>query len=113
MATTDPIALVDHLFRKQAGQMIATLTRTLGPRHLALAEDAVQDALMTAMQQWPFRGVPENPGAWLFQVARNRALDRLRHGKIAVDKEPAIARESAAEELPIAAPLLRGELAAR
>ena len=45
MATTDPIALVDHLFRKQAGQMVATLTRTLGPRHLALAEDAVQDAL--------------------------------------------------------------------
>jgi RNA polymerase sigma-70 factor (ECF subfamily) len=110
MATIDPIALVDHLFRKQAGQMIATLTRTLGPRHLALAEDAVQDALMTAMQQWPFRGVPDNPEAWLFQVARNRALDRLRHGKMAADKGPAIARESATEELPLAAPLLRGEL---
>ena len=51
---------------------------------------------MTAMQQWPFRGVPDNPEAWLFQVARNRALDRLRHGKMAADKEPAIARESAA-----------------
>ena len=81
--------------------MVATLTRTLGPRHLALAEDAVQDALMTAMQQWPFRGVPDNPEAWLFQVARNRALDRLRHGKMAADKEPAIARESAAVESPI------------
>ncbi len=80
--------------------MVATLTRTLGPRHLALAEDAVQDALITAMQQWPFRGIPENPEAWLFQVARNRALDRLRHGKMAVDKEPAIARESAAVESP-------------
>ena len=51
---------------------------------------------MTAMQQWPYRGVPENPEAWLFQVARNRALDRLRHGKMATGKEPAIARESAA-----------------
>ena len=61
MAATDPIALVDHLFRKQAGQMVATLTRALGSRHLSLAEDAVQDALTTAMQQWPFRGVPENP----------------------------------------------------
>ena len=82
--------------------MVATLTRTLGPRHLALAEDAVQDALVTAMQQWPFRGVPDNPEAWLFQVARNRALDRLRHGKMAIDKEPAIARESAAVESPSA-----------
>jgi RNA polymerase sigma-70 factor (ECF subfamily) len=90
--------------------MIATLTRTLGSRHLTLAEDAVQDALMTAMQQWPFRGVPENPEAWLFRVARNRALDRLRHGRMAIEKEPAIARESAAEHSPDAAPLLRHEL---
>ena len=65
---------------------------------------------MTAMQQWPFRGVPDNPEAWLFQVARNRALDRLRHGRMAADKEPAIARESATADAPIAAPLLRGEL---
>ena len=113
MSTTDPIALVDHLFRRQAGQMVATLTRTLGPRHLALAEDAVQDALMTAMQQWPFRGVPDHPEAWLFQVARNRALDRLRHGKMAADKEPAIARESATVEAPSRRPLLRHELPPR
>jgi len=107
---TDPIALVDHLFRRQAGQMVATLTRTLGPRNLTLAEDAVQDALIAAMQQWPFRGVPENPEAWLFQVARNRAFDRLRHNRMATGKEPAIARESASFESPGAAPLLRDEL---
>ncbi len=110
MATTDPIALVDHLFRKQAGQMVATLTRALGSRHLSLAEDAVQDALITAMRQWPFRGVPENPEAWLFQVARNRALDRLRHGRMAAGKEPALARESLTVDPPNAAPSLRGEL---
>ena len=108
--TTDPIALVDHLFRRQAGQMVATLTRALGPRHLSLAEDAVQDALMTAMQQWPFRGVPDNPEAWLFKVARNRALDRLRHGRMAAGKQPAIARESATVEEPGGGPLLRHEL---
>jgi len=90
--------------------MVATLTRTLGPRHLALAEDAVQDALTTAMQQWPFRGVPDDPGAWLFQVARNRALDRLRHVKMAVAKAPAIARESVTVEASGAMPLLRREL---
>ena len=92
--------------------MVATLTRTLGSRHLTIAEDAVQEALLTAMQQWPFRGVPDNPEAWLFQVARNRALDRLRHGKMAADKEPAIARESETVELPSVAPLLREELPA-
>ncbi len=110
MSSADPIELVDHLFRQQAGQMIATLTRSLGSRHLTLAEDAVQDALMTAMQQWPFRGVPDRPEAWLFQVARNRALDRLRHGRMASDKEPAIALATPAIESPRPEPLLRGEL---
>jgi RNA polymerase sigma-70 factor, ECF subfamily len=70
--------VVDHLFRHSAGQMVATLTRIFGPAHLALAEEVVQDALVTALQTWKLQGVPENPGAWLFQVARNRALDHVR-----------------------------------
>ena len=107
---TDPLVLVDHLFRRQAGQLVATLTKALGPRHLTLAEDAVQDALITALQQWPFRGIPDHPEAWLYQVARNRALDRLRHGRIAADKAPDIARRTATVEPPAAAPLLRDEL---
>lgn len=57
--------LVDHLFRHQAGQMVSTLTRVFGPRHLDLAEEVVQDALLKAMQLWPYRGIPENPAAWL------------------------------------------------
>ena len=79
-------SLIEHLFRHQAAQMVATLTRALGGRHLALAEEAVQDAMVTALQQWPFRGVPSDPGRWLFRVARNRALDRLRHHKVIADK---------------------------
>ena len=70
--------LVDHLFRHNAGQMVATLTRVFGPAHLSLAEEVVQEALIAALQQWAIRGVPDNPRAWLFQVARNRALDQLR-----------------------------------
>lgn len=84
--------LVTHLFRHQTGQMVATLTRALGARHLELAEEAVQDALVTALQQWPFRGVPDQPAAWLFHVARNRALDRLRREQTAIDKQPVLAR---------------------
>jgi RNA polymerase sigma-70 factor, ECF subfamily len=70
--------LVDHLFRERSGQMVAWLTRMFGPAHLDLAEEVVQDALIKALQQWPFTGVPRNPGGWLFQVARHRALDVLR-----------------------------------
>jgi RNA polymerase sigma-70 factor (ECF subfamily) len=70
--------LVDHLFRERAGQMVAWLTRAFGPAHIDLAEEVVQDALLKALQQWPYTGVPANPGGWLFQVARNRALDVVR-----------------------------------
>jgi RNA polymerase sigma-70 factor (ECF subfamily) len=82
--------ILDHLFRRQAAQMVATLTRAIGARNLALAEEAVQDALVTAMQQWPFRGVPTDPAAWLFRVARNRAVDRLRHQRVVKGKESAV-----------------------
>src|SRR5262245_5529670 len=70
--------LVDHLFRHTAGQMVSTLTRIFGPENLQLAEDVVQEALLEALQYWPYHGVPRNPGAWLVQVAKNRALNVLR-----------------------------------
>ena len=70
--------LVDHLFRNRAGQLVAWLTRIFGPAHLDLAEEVVQEALLKALQQWPYSGVPQNPGGWLFRVARNGALDVLR-----------------------------------
>jgi RNA polymerase sigma-70 factor (ECF subfamily) len=73
-----PEELVEHLFRHQAGRMISTLTRILGPRNLQLAEDVVQEALVRALELWPHRGIPANPAAWLIEVARNRALDGLR-----------------------------------
>jgi len=74
----DVIQVVDHLFRHEAGKMVATLTRILGFENLQLAEDVVQDALLKAMQNWAFSGVPRNPSAWLMQVARNQALDAVR-----------------------------------
>jgi RNA polymerase sigma factor (sigma-70 family) len=85
--------LVDHLFRSRSGQMVAWLTRVFGPAHLDLAEEVVQDALLKALQQWPYSGVPDNPGGWLFRVARNGALDVLRRNASFRDR----AREIAAE----------------
>src|SRR5437870_2456649 len=83
--------VVDHLFRHRAGQMVATLTRVFGPAHLPLAEEVVQEALVAALTQWSFHGVPDNPAGWLFRVARNRALDQLRHQSMLREKEPEIA----------------------
>jgi RNA polymerase sigma-70 factor (ECF subfamily) len=80
--------LVDHLFRRQAGQMAAALVRAFGPRHLDLAEDVVHEALVKALEIWPFQGVPPNPAAWLMTVARNRAIDRMRRDARVVDSTP-------------------------
>jgi len=81
-----PNELVDHLFRNRAGQMVAYLTRVLGAEHLDIAEEAVQEALLKALQTWPYNGVPDNPAGWLFRVARNAALDVLRHRKLVSQK---------------------------
>lgn len=70
--------LVDHLFRHKAGQMVSALTRYFGVENLELVEDIVQEALLKALQVWPYHGIPENPGGWLWQTAKNQALDVLR-----------------------------------
>ena len=70
--------LAGHLFRHEAGKMAAVLTRILGSDRLEVAEDIVQDTLMKAMETWRFKGVPENPSAWLYAVAKNKALDFIR-----------------------------------
>jgi RNA polymerase sigma-70 factor (ECF subfamily) len=84
--------LVEHLFRHEAGKMVATLTRIFGIEHLSLAEDVVQEALSRALQTWPYRGTPENPSAWIMRASRNLALDVIRREKIFRAKEAEIAR---------------------
>src|SRR5262245_55436447 len=79
--------VIDHLFRQEAGKMVATLTRIFGVEHLTLAEDVVQEALARALQIWPFQGVPKNPAAWIMRAARNLALDVVRRQKVFRDKE--------------------------
>ena len=97
--------VVEHLFRHEAGKMVATLTGIFGIERLTLAEDVVQEALARALQTWPFYGVPENPAAWLMQTARNRALDVVRRENNFLAKEPEIIRlmeaDNAGPEAPI------------
>jgi len=70
--------LVGHLFRHEAGRMAAVLTRFLGADQMEIAEDFVQDTLLKAMEVWPYHGIPENPSAWLYKVAKNKTIDYLR-----------------------------------
>ncbi len=72
---------VDHLFRKEWGKLVAVLTKLFGPQNLQLAEDVVQDTLLKAFSNWKINGLPKNPSAWLFTVARNKAIDTLRQQK--------------------------------
>lgn len=73
--------LVDHLFRHEAGKLVSVLTRVFGSENIDLAEDVVQDSLIEALDQWQYKGVPDNPSAWLFRVAKNKALNALNREK--------------------------------
>jgi len=82
--------LTDHLFRHEAGKLVSVLTGIFGFDRLQLAEDVVQEALIRALQTWPYYGVPKNPAAWLTQTAKNLALDLIRREKLFQEKQPQI-----------------------
>jgi len=99
-APSEVDALVEHLFRHSAGRMVSSLARRLGSARLDLAEEAVQDALVRALHTWPYGGVPREPRAWLFQVAKHRALDLLRReaslrGKLEGEPGPVVNLDAA------------------
>ena len=83
---------VDRLYREWFGRAVGVLARTL--RDLDLAEESVQEAFATAIVRWPIDGVPEEPGAWIIRVARNRAVDLIRRRTLGDERE----REAAALE---------------
>ena len=92
-APTGTGPLLEHLFRHQAGRIVAHLTRLLGPAHLDLAEETVQETMLRALQSWPYQGVPENAAAWLFRVAHNVAIDAVRRNRMAEGKADALISE--------------------
>src|ERR1700733_7947052 len=67
---------IESLFRNEGGRVLATLIRLIGD--FELAEDAMQDAFAAALIQWPSEGTPANPRAWLVNVGRHKAIDRMR-----------------------------------
>src|ERR1700682_5386803 len=77
MAGTEINQLIDHLFRHESGKLVSVLTRVFGPEKMDLAEDTVQDSLLEDLNHWEYNGVPDNPSAWLFRVAKNKALNNI------------------------------------
>jgi RNA polymerase sigma-70 factor (ECF subfamily) len=81
---------LEAVFRQESSRVLATLIREVGD--FDLAEDVVQDAVTAALETWPGRGIPANPGAWLTTTARRRAIDRVRRDGRRADKEALLLR---------------------
>jgi RNA polymerase sigma-70 factor (ECF subfamily) len=90
LTAEDRDSVVGRAFREESGRAVATLIRVLGD--FDAAEEAVQEAFVTALERWPRDGVPSNPGAWITRVARNRAIDRLRREGRLRDKKAILER---------------------
>jgi RNA polymerase sigma-70 factor (ECF subfamily) len=88
-------AVVEATFRAEHGRVLGALIATL--RDFDLAEDALQAALITALERWPVDGVPRNPAAWMTTVARRKAIDRLRRAQALARKHAVLLAEQARE----------------
>lgn len=91
MAGSDLHRTLDAVWRIESARIIGTLARMV--RDVGTAEELAQDALVAALEQWPHKGVPDNPGAWLTATAKNRALDLLRHRSMQAGKADALTWE--------------------
>ncbi len=95
--------LLPHLFRHEYRKIVAVLCKTVGIQHIETAEDLVSDVFLQATETWKQNGLPENPTAWLYAVAKNKARDFLRRENIFLQKiKPEVKQSSPlAEEIEI------------
>ncbi len=91
LTTPDIRRTIEAIWRMESARLIASLTRLV--RDVGLAEDLAQDALVSALEQWPQSGAPDKPGAWLMAVAKRRAIDRIRRNAVWERKQSALGRE--------------------
>ncbi len=96
---------VAAVFREEAGRLTGALVRVLG--NFDLAEEVVQDSLVTALEKWPEQGIPDNPGAWLMTTARRRAIDLLRRDRRYSEKLALLERSQLPGDVPEADDRLR------
>ena len=87
---------IETVWRIESAKIVAGFARLV--RDIGLAEELAQDALVAALEHWPREGVPDNPAAWLMTTAKHRALDRLRHAKLAEAKHAELGLDLEAQE---------------
>ena len=78
--------LIPHLFRTEYSKVTAVLAKLFGFEHIEIAEDIASDTFLLAAETWGMKGIPDNPVAWLYTVAKNRARDYLKHHHIFIEK---------------------------
>ena len=78
--------LIPHLFRKEFSKITGVLCKYLGIEHLEIAEDIASDTFLSAVETWSYKGIPANPTAWLYAVAKNKARNHLRRHRIFTEK---------------------------
>lgn len=78
--------LLPHLFRAEFSKITAVICRHFGFRHIEIAEDIASDTFLAAFETWPYKGVPPNPTAWLYAVAKNKARNHLQRNAIFQNK---------------------------
>jgi RNA polymerase sigma factor (sigma-70 family) len=96
MTATETGRTIDAVWRIEAARLIASLARLV--RDVGRAEELAQDALVTALEQWPRSGIPDNPGAWLMATAKHRAIDHLRRERMLTRKHEALGHELEMEQ---------------
>ncbi len=91
-ALTDPTEVAERVFREEYGRVFATLVRVFGD--FDVAEEAIQDAFLVAIDRWPESGVPPNPSAWITTTAKRKAIDGYRREKVRAEKYAALGSTS-------------------
>lgn len=79
-------SLIPHLFRTEFRKITAVLVKLLGIQYIETAEDIASETFLTALETWPYKGIPENSTAWLYSVAKNKAKNHLTRNKIFIEK---------------------------
>lgn len=83
---------IDHLYRHEYGKIVSVLTKTFGTSNLHLAEDVAQDAMLEAVNQWSYNGIPDNPVGWIYKVAKFKAINLIKREKLQKEKSEEITR---------------------
>ena len=93
--------IISNLFRSEFSKIVSVLSNLFGIDHIEIAEDIASETFLTAMETWPYNGIPKNPSAWLLEVAKNKAKNHFTRNGIFRDKIAKQLQENGIEELSI------------